>query len=236
MPTCKLPRSSQEVHPHRWPPSWRKGVAEDRPGRPRSSQKPLAERFGVRPALAGSPSGTSGAMGYVWKRTRYVPLGRPRTEEDEGFLQAEEEGGKKGRVEGGCGGGTPPTRAGFPRPFLPPTPWSRRGRPGVPRAWGSRGGENAWGTWCGERGGAAVLKPFWEGPVRWEVVRGHSGRKVAGGLTQALRVFMDNASLSPGRAGWREEGGVEGAGALRWDTLPRHSPHLNPQGRVCGGG
>ncbi len=45
-------------------------------------------------------------MGYVWKRTRYVPSGRPREEEVEGFKAALREAkrvprawGKAGRVK-----------------------------------------------------------------------------------------------------------------------------------------
>lgn len=39
------------------------------------------------------------AMGYVWRRTRYVPAGRPTAEERENFLREEEEakGGRGGR-------------------------------------------------------------------------------------------------------------------------------------------
>jgi hypothetical protein len=38
-------------------------------------------------------------MGYVWRRTRYVPLGKPTEEEVKAFAEEEEEA-KRGRRRG----------------------------------------------------------------------------------------------------------------------------------------
>ncbi len=79
-------------------------LAEDRTWTAPQLAEALAERFGVRLA----PKVISRhlrAMGHVWKRTRYVPLGRPTEEEMKAFA-AEEEEAKRGR-ERGDGGGIP---------------------------------------------------------------------------------------------------------------------------------
>ncbi|WP_253729481.1 helix-turn-helix domain-containing protein, partial [Thermus scotoductus] len=71
-------------------------LAEDRTWTAPQLAEALAERFGVRLA----PKVISRhlrAMGYVWKRTRYVPLGRPTEEEMKAFA-AEEEEAKRGRA------------------------------------------------------------------------------------------------------------------------------------------
>ncbi len=86
-------------------------LAEDRTWTAPQLAEALAERFGVRLA----PKVISRhlrAMGYVWKRTRYVPLGRPTEEEMKAFA-AEEEEAKRGRGRGGWRWDTW-TRAGFP--------------------------------------------------------------------------------------------------------------------------
>ncbi|WP_460331375.1 IS630 family transposase, partial [Thermus oshimai] len=199
-------------------------LAEDRTWTAPQLAEALAERFGVRLA----PKVISRhlrAMGYVWKRTRYVPLGRPTEEEMKAFA-AEEEEGKKGAREGGMEVGYL-DESGFSLTLPPTYSWSRRGEArGVPRAWGSRGRVNVVGHLVRGREGERLYFAVLEGPVRWEVVRGYLDG-VAGGLTRPLRVFMDNASFHrsrgmEGRKGaWRERG-------LTVGYLPRYSPHLNP--------
>ena len=86
-------------------------LAEDRVWTAPQLSAAIAERFGVRLAPKVVARHLR-AMGYVWKRTRYVPLGRPTEEEMKAFA-AEEEEAKRGRGRGGWRWDTW-TRAGFP--------------------------------------------------------------------------------------------------------------------------
>ena len=73
-------------------------LAEDRVWTAPQLAQAIAERFGVYLA----PKVISRhlrAMGYVWKRTRYVPVGKPSAEEVQAFAEEEEEA-KRGRGKG----------------------------------------------------------------------------------------------------------------------------------------
>ncbi len=65
-------------------------LAEDRVWTAPQLAEALAERFGVRLA-PGVVSRHLRAMGYVWKRTWYVPPGKPTEEEVKVFAEEEEE-------------------------------------------------------------------------------------------------------------------------------------------------
>ena len=65
-------------------------LAEDRVWTAPQLSAAIAERFGVRLAPKVVARHLR-AMGYVWKRTRYVPKGRPEAEEVEAFVEEEGE-------------------------------------------------------------------------------------------------------------------------------------------------
>lgn len=73
-------------------------LAEDRVWTAPQLAAALAERFGVRLAPKVVARHLR-AMGYVWKRTRYVPPGKPTEEEVKAFVE-EEEKAKRGRRRG----------------------------------------------------------------------------------------------------------------------------------------
>ncbi len=76
----------------------RERLAEDRVWTAPQLAQAIAERFGV--CLAPKViSRHLRAMGYVWKRTRYVPVGKPSAEEVQAFAEEEEEA-KRGRGKG----------------------------------------------------------------------------------------------------------------------------------------
>ncbi len=106
---------------------------------------------------------------------------------------------------------------------LPPTySWSREGRPGVPRAWGSRGRVNVVGHLVRGRGGAAVLCRFGGAGA----VGGGAGVPGRGGgrFDQAFEGVHGQCVLSPVAGDGGEEGGVEGAGAYGGIPAPVQSP------------
>ncbi len=162
-------------------------------------------------------------MGYRWKRTRYVPTGKP---------PGRGGGGVQGGLEGGGKGGLRVfflDESGFGSPCLPPMPGRGRGRRcgaavlgevGAGERGGAPGeaspGAGSWGTgfW---RGGAGRGRwwPTWEGLSR-EVAR----EGVRGGVP-GQRALSPVPGLSGGGGRWRERG-------LEVAYLPRYSPHLNP--------
>nr|WP_223968981.1 IS630 family transposase [Thermus thermophilus] len=202
-------------------------LAEDRVWTAPQLAAALAERFGVRLAPKVVARHLR-AMGYVWRRTRYVPPGKPTEEEVKAFAEEEEEA-KKGAEEGVMEVGYL-DESGFSLTLPLPTPGVGGGGQGVPRAWGSRGRVNVVGHLVRGREGERLFFALLEGPVRWEVVRGYLDR-VAEGLAKPLKVFMDNAPFHRSREvegrkeAWRERG-------LMVAYLPRYSPHLNPMESV----
>ncbi|BCZ90725.1 transposase (plasmid) [Thermus thermophilus] len=100
----------------------REKLAEDRLWTLAGLQKEVEARFGLRLNLS-TLSRHLRAMGYVWKRTRYVPAGKPEREEVERFRAvAPPEGGthlrKQGEEEAKRGPGRRRGRWGI---------WTRRG-------------------------------------------------------------------------------------------------------------
>ncbi|WP_143587178.1 IS630 family transposase [Thermus thermophilus] len=175
-------------------------LAEDRVWTASQLSAAIAERFGVRLAPKVVARHLR-AMGYVWRRTRYVPRGRPEAEEVEAFVEEEEEA-KKGAQEGVMEVGYL-DESGFALTLPPTYAWCRRGEAkGVPRAWGKEGRVNVVGHLVRGQEGERLFFALLEGPVRWEVLRGYLDR-VAESLGKPLKVFMVA-------------------------YLPRYSPHLNP--------
>ncbi len=157
------------------------------------------------------------------KRTRYVPPGKPTEEEVKVFAEEEEEA-KRGLREGVMEVGYM-DESGFPD-----LPLGVGGEAkGVPRAWGSRGRVEWWGTWCGDRRGSGCTLPFGGAGA----VGGGAGAPGPGGRRSDQAPeggsWTTRPSTGPGGGGeegaWRERG-------LAVGYLPRYSPHLNPMESV----